>query len=129
MRTLVLFVVAILGSLSSAAIATAQTSDPDPADFTPPGYEFCGWKDFQNHRWTMEWDDSLTGASFVVFADGMSCDAARHNANRVRYRRSDGYKPRREGYTCKTIESGYEYSDVRCTKVNGTRRFRFQTGA
>ena len=128
MRKLI-FLIAITASLSAAGIAGAQTSDPDPAEFTPPGYEFCGWKDLGAHAWVMEWDDSLTGAFFTAYADGMSCTAARHNANGVRFSRRNGYKPTRAGYTCKTIESGYEYSDVRCTKVNGTRRFRFQTGA
>jgi hypothetical protein len=128
MRTLILLT-ALLASLSVAAIASAQTSDPDPAEFTPPGYEFCGWKDFENHEWVMEWDDSLTGAFFVAYADGMSCTAARHNANAVRFRRGDGYRPTREGYTCKTLRTDIEFADVRCTKVNGTRRFRFQTGA
>jgi hypothetical protein len=61
MRTLILLT-AMLASLSVAGNAGAQTSDPDPAEFTPPGYAFCGWKDLQNHRWVMEWDDSLTGA-------------------------------------------------------------------
>ena len=129
MRTLI-SLIAIVSTLVSTGIAAAQTSDPDPAQFTPPGYEFCGWKDLGSHRWVMAWNDSLQGAFFVVYADGMSCAAARHDANSVRFRRrGNGYRPTRTGYTCKTIESGYECSDVRCTKVRGTRRFRFQTGA
>jgi hypothetical protein len=128
MRTLILLT-AIVASLSLVGVAGAQTSDPDPAEFTPPGYEFCGWKDLQNHRWVMEWDDSLTGAFFVVFADGMSCDAARHNASRISYSRRHGFKPTRAGYTCKTLRTDIEFADVRCTKLNGTRRFRLQTGA
>jgi hypothetical protein len=59
----------------------------------------------------------------------MSCDAARHNASRISYSRGHGFKPARAGYTCKTLRTDIEFADVRCTKVNGTRRFRFRTGA
>jgi hypothetical protein len=124
MRTLILLT-AILASLSVAGIADAQTSTPDPTEFTPPGHEFCGWKDLQNHRWVMDWDDSLTGAFFVVFANGMSCDAARHNASRISYSRRHGFQAHSGGLYVQDATDDIEFADVRCTKVNGMRRFRF----
>jgi hypothetical protein len=59
----------------------------------------------------------------------MTCDAARHNASRISYSRRHGFKPNRAGSTCKTLRADIEFADVRCTKVHGTRRFRFQAGA
>ena len=37
--------------------ATAFSQDPDPDEFTPLGYEFCGWRDFESGDWEMEWHD------------------------------------------------------------------------
>ncbi len=114
-----------LFGLPCAAIA----ADPDPDEFTPQGYEFCGWQDFARGGWTMEWSEDLRGAYLVAFADGMSCRAARRNVKSVRYTKTPPYRPLRSGYRCRTLESGYEYSDVRCVKQGGSRKFRYQTGA
>lgn len=104
-----------------APTAAAQ----DPGD-EPAGYEFCGWSDFDGG-----WSDSPPdGAYVVLFARGMSCTAARRNYRRVRYTRSPPYRPVRTGYRCRTLESAYEFSDVRCTKRGRSSvAFRWRTGA
>ncbi len=109
--------------------AVANAADPDPDQFTPPGYEFCGWQDLVNGGWAMEWSDDLAGVYLIAFADGMSCTAARRNIRRVRYSKTPPYRPIREGYRCRTLKSAHEYSDVRCVRLGGSRKFRFQTGA
>ena len=108
---------------------TAGAADPDPDEFTPPGYEFCGWRDYANGGWAMEWNDDLYGAYLIAYADGMSCRAARRNVTRIRYAKSPPYAPSRPGYRCKRLKQAHEYSDVRCVKKGGSRTFRFQTGA
>lgn len=113
--------------LGSASVAIA--ADPDPAKFTPRGYEFCGWQDFAYGGWEMEWSEELRGVYLVAFADGMSCAAARRNIKRMRYSKHAPFRPLRTGYRCRTLQSGHEYSDVRCVKLGGSRKFRFQTGA
>jgi len=117
-------VCALLGASSPAVAA-----DPDPDEFTPAGYEFCGWRDFVNGGWTMEWSDDLSGAYMVAFADGMSCRAARRNVDKVRYSQTPPYRPSRAGYRCARLEQQHEFSDVRCVKKGASRKFRFQTGA
>lgn len=119
-------IVVLLCVLASAPVAKA--ADPDPAEFTPRGYEFCGWQDFASGGWAMEWSEELRGVYLVAFADGMSCTAARRNIKRVRYS-TKTRAPVRAGYRCRTLVSEHEYSDVRCVKTGGTRKFRFQTGA
>jgi len=109
--------------------ASALGQDPDPDEFTPRGYEFCGWKDYTNGGWAMEWDDDLAGAYTVAFADGMSCRAARRNVTRTRYTRTAPYRPYRAGYACVRMKTGHEFSDVRCTKKRSKGKYRFQTGA
>ena len=113
----------------AAFTSAAEGSDPDPDEFTPPGYEFCGWQDFVNGGWAMEWSEDLRGVYLVAFADGMSCQAARRNTRRMRYSKTAPYRPLRPGYRCRTLNSAHEYSDVRCVKIGGSRKFRFQTGA
>lgn len=108
----------------SAGPAPAQ-SDPD--DFTPEGYEWCGWRDFIDGGWT--YGDPPDGVWLRVFALKMSCYDARRNATRMRYGQLPPYRPIRPGYTCKSLAEDWEYADVRCTKKNGKRKFRFQTGA
>jgi hypothetical protein len=115
--------------LSGAAAVAGDLADPDPAEFTPEGYKFCGWKDFATGEWKMEWDDSLSGAYLVAFADGMTCRDARRNVTRVRYTQTPPFRPVRLGYRCKVLDNDHEYTDVRCTKIGGSRKFRFQTGA
>jgi len=120
----------VLALLCLAALtAVARAADPDPDEFTPRGYEFCGWQDFVNGGWAMEWSEDLSGAYLVAFADGISCAAARRNIRRVRYSKVAPYRPIRPGYRCRTLESAHEYSDVRCVRRGGSRKFRFQTGA
>lgn len=65
----------------------------------------------------------------VAFTRGMTCRAARLNVDRVRYSQRSPYRPYRTGYRCRTLASQHEYSDVRCVKVGGTRKFRNRTGA
>jgi hypothetical protein len=117
-------VLAIL--LCVAAVPAAFAADRDPGEFTPPGYEFCGWQDFADGGWAMEWSDDLSGAYLVAFADGISCQAARKNIKRVHHRRSGPY---RAGYKCQTLTSAHEFLDVRCVKRNGNDKLRYQTGA
>jgi hypothetical protein len=126
MRTLIF---TLAGVVALALSPSAGAQDPDPNEFTPPGYTFCGWKDFTTREWKMEWDDSLTGVFLIAYADGMTCRDARRNVSRMRYSTTPPYRGTRPGYRCITIQSGHEYSDVRCVRVGGTRKFRFQTGA
>ena len=108
-----------------AAPATAQ--DPDPAKFTPPGYTFCGWKDFQYGGWAMHWDDRLSGAYLVLFAKRMTCSVARWNYRRTKF---DESRPYRRGYYCDTIREAHEFLDYRCSKLGRPKRaYRVQTGA
>lgn len=110
--------------LSTTGTAVAQ-SDPD--DFTPEGYEWCGWRDFIDGGWT--YDDPPSGVWLRVFAYKMSCYDARRNATRVRFGQLPPHRPIRPGYTCKSLAEDWEFADVRCTKKHGKRKFRFQTGA
>ena len=125
MNKLRCWVVAV-ASLSLVAAAPAAASPQDPAK-TPEGYTFCGWKDFVGGWWTLEQSDP--GVYMVAFTRGMTCRAARLNVDRVRYSQRSPYRPYRTGYRCRTLASQHEYSDVRCVKVGGTRKFRYRTGA
>lgn len=109
--------------------APAIAADPDPHKFTPPGYEFCGWQNFATGGWEMQWRDDLAGAYLVAFAAGMSCHAARRNVVRMRNSKIRPYRPLRTGYRCRRLATAHEFSDVRCTKIGATAKFRFQTGA
>lgn len=121
-------VLAVLVLLALPPLASAQ--DPDPDEFTPRGYEFCGWKDFTSGGWRMEWDDSLAGAYLVAFADGMTCRAARQNVTRTRFTQRAPHRPVRLGYRCQVLDEDLEYSDIRCVARKGaSRKFRFQTGS
>lgn len=118
----------VMGSLLVPATAVAQ--DPDPDEFTPVGYEFCGWRDFVSGSWEMEWNDELFGAYSRLFARNMTCRSARRNYVRMRYTQTPPYRPVRLGYRCKTLDRDYEYSDVRCSKRGRPRlAFRYQTGS
>jgi hypothetical protein len=78
----------------------------------------------------MEWHEGLSGAYLVLFARKMTCRSARRNYARMHYTQTPPYRPVRNGYRCKTLDSGYEYTDVRCAKRGRPRvAFRFQTGA
>jgi hypothetical protein len=130
MRRIALASVSALVLAGLCAVPALAGDSPDPAEFTPKGYNFCGWKDIGGSGdWKMEWDDSLAGAYLVGFAHGMSCRNARRNITRVRYTQTPPYRPMRPGYRCTALDNDYEYSDVRCTKVGGSRKFRFRTGA
>jgi hypothetical protein len=124
------FAVVLLAFLTAVPLSVASAQDPDPDEFTPPGYEFCGWRDPERGGWAMEWDDRLAGACTVLFARRMSCRAARTNYRRLRYTRTPPYEPRRAGYRCEELRSGYEFTDVRCAKRGRPRvAFRYQSGA
>ncbi len=114
-----------------AGAATGVAALPQDAlagDPRLPGYKFCGWKDFGN-GWTYE--QPSPGAYLVGFAHGMTCRSARRNIDRLKYTRSPPYRPIRRGYRCRTIDSGYEFTDVRCIKrgSRGRVKFRLQTGS
>jgi hypothetical protein len=111
-------------TLVAAPVGHAQG---DPEEFTPKGYEFCGWQTLSDGSWT--YGEPEPGAFLRGFASGMSCRAARRNITRVRYSQRPPYRPLRLGYRCRTLDSDYEYTDVRCVKRGGKRKFRFQTGA
>jgi len=113
--------------LSAFVVASPAWAQSDPEEFTPEGYTWCGWKDFVDGDWT--YDDPEPGAWLRAFAYKMSCRDARRNVTRVRYSQTPPYRPLRLGYTCRSIDSDYEYEDVRCTKKGGKRKFRFQTGS
>jgi len=120
---------AVVAFVAVALPCVAQAAEPDPADFTPPGYEFCGWQDFATGGWAMQWSDDLSGAYLVLFADGMSCRSARRNYSTLRHAKRPPYQPLRAGYRCRTLKSAHEFLDVRCVKKGGARKFRYQTGA
>ena len=118
-----------LATLAFAAVAHAQ-APPDPEEFTPEGYKFCGWRDHANGGWRMQWSDDLAGVYLIAFAEGMTCTDARRNILRLRYTQRPPYRPVRSGYRCKTLDSDLEYTDVRCVATSGPpRKFRFQGGA
>ncbi len=121
MKLIVALVVTIAPMAGASAAVAQNVEDP------PEGYEFCGWQDFSDRSWTYEQPEP--GAYLVGFADGMSCRSARRNISRVNYTRRPPYRPIRTGYRCKTLDSEHEFSDVRCVKVGGERKFRFRTGA
>ena len=112
-----------------ALTTTASAQAPNPEDITPEGYKFCGWRNTETGRWVMEWSDELSGAYLVGFAQGMTCRDARRNITRVRYTQLPPYRPVRPGYKRRTLKSDVEFSDVRCTRIGGKRKFRWQTGA
>ncbi len=116
----------VVVALAVTGVAIAQQEDPE--DFTPRGFEFCGWRDLQDGGWT--YDDPGPGAFTRAFAREMTCRSARRNVDRMRYSSRPPYRPFRPGYRCAVVDSAYEYSDIRCTK-KGTKRvsFRFQSGA
>lgn len=123
LRTLI----ALLVAGTTVGAPGAAYAQQDPADFTPEGYEFCGWKILGEGWWSME--DPRDGAYLRGFAHGMSCRTARRHITRVRYSQTQPYRPLRPGYRCKTLDSDYEYSDVRCIRKGGKRKFRLQTGS
>ena len=115
--------VAVLALSLLAAIPAAAQDDVD----VPPGYRFCGWKDFVNGGWT---HDPPDGASLVLFARKMSCHTARRKLRKVRYDENPPYRPRLKNYRCVRLESGYEYEDARCSRRGHPKiALRWQTGS
>ena len=120
-RTLI---VLVLATLALVAPASAQTEE----DFTPVGYEFCGWWDFDDREWTF--DDPEPGVWTRLFARKMTCKSARRNYGRLRYTQTPPFRPVKPGYKCATLDDDLEYSDVRCSKKGSARvSFRYQGGA
>ena len=117
--------VTVIACLLCAAPALAE--DLDPEDVTPPGYDFCGWRDYERGGWAMRWEDRLAGASTTLFARRMTCRSARRNYARTSFA---GGAPVRAGYRCVELARGYEFLDVRCSKRGRPRMaYRFQTGS
>lgn len=127
--------VPLIGVLVATVLALpgavhAQVEEPDPAEFTPAGYTFCGWRDFENGTWAMKWREELRGAYSMVFARGMTCASARRHWAKTKYKKEPPYSLYRAGYRCKRIVSGHELDDTRCTKVGNARvAFRIRSGA
>lgn len=120
-------------SLSAGAVGQEQPS-PDPDEFTPTGYTFCGWKNFAQPidqlSWTTERDeDTLAGAFLRGFVRNMTCLQGTRNIDLVRHKKTPPYKAYRTGYRCTRIETGWEWEDVRCVKNGRKATFRYQTGA
>jgi hypothetical protein len=88
---------------------------------------FCGWRDLANGGWTMGTPDR--GAYSRLFARKMPCRAARRAYNALDYEQEPPYRPILAGYGCHELESGYEYSDVRCARLGSDASFRYQTGS
>jgi hypothetical protein len=112
--------------------ATAHAQEPNPEEFTPPGYTFCGWLNLQTRQWQMEWSDDLAGAFHAAFARNMTCRDARRASVRVRFPQHPPFSrpPTRPGWRCRYLKRGIEYADVRCTSTSGpSRAFRFRSGA
>jgi hypothetical protein len=111
-----------LALLLAPATARAQ----DPADFTPAGYKFCGWWDFEYREWTHA--DPMPGAYTRLFARKMTCaQARRHQASMYWSLKS---RPRARGFRCVLLAIGIEYGDYRCSKPGRPRvAFRVQGGA
>jgi opacity protein-like surface antigen len=122
MRTLAALLTAV-AMAGAPAIAQAQ----EPEEFTPVGYEFCGWQDYVNGGWTYENPDD--GAFTMAFARDMSCRDARRNVTRMRYSQRPPYVPIRPGYRCTRLANDYEYEQVRCRKRGSRMTFRYATGA
>lgn len=107
-----------------AAPAAAQSGDVE----VPPGYKFCGWKDYADGGWTYE--DPGAGAFIRLFARKMSCRTARQKYKKVRYGTKPPYSPRLKNYRCVRLEQGYEYEDARCSRRGHPRlAIRWQAGA
>jgi hypothetical protein len=118
-------VLAVVVLAAWAPTARAQTPEED---FVPQGYDFCGWRDFESGGWT--YDDPPPGVWARLFARNMTCRTARRHYKRTRSTQTPPYRHVRIGYRCKTLDSDYEYSDVRCSKKGRPRvAYRFQTGA
>lgn len=116
----------MVGSLTAAlalgGVTAAGAADPDPDEFTPAGYAFCGWLDLETKQWKTVWNDRLAGVTVVLFTRNMSCSSARKNYSRTTSTwdgRKLGYK--RAGYRCATLKNQYEFSDYRCTKVGRSK--------
>ena len=120
------FIILVVAGLVPGAWSYAQET---PEDFTPQGYEFCGWRDYKGDGKGWTYDEPEPGVWLRGFASGLNCRTARRHITRLRYSQTPPYRPLRPGYRCKTLDSDHEYSDVRCVRKGGKRKFRFQTGA
>ncbi|MDA0168924.1 hypothetical protein OJ998_07495 [Solirubrobacter taibaiensis] len=119
-------IVALIASVATVLATPAFGQSEE--DFTPVGYEFCGWLNLGEGTWT--YGDPEDGAWLRLFARDMTCRSARRNYGRVRYTQRPPYRPVKPGYRCRTLDSDYEYGDVRCAKQGKSRvAFRWQTGS
>lgn len=99
------------------AAGTAAALLVAPAGATAAPIEECG--NFDGH-WTY---DTLQGAgTYNVTARVVSCREARTVALKAEPGRRFG------GWSCRYMDQGYEFADVRCTKPGG-RVIRWQAGA
>lgn len=102
--------------LVTAGMAVALLSAPAGASAAP--IKECG--NYDGLRWTY---GQIQGAgTFNVTARVVGCREARTVALKASPER------RFRGWSCRYVDQGYEYADVRCTKSGG-RVVRWQSGA
>jgi hypothetical protein len=117
-----LVIAGLLLAALAAAPAHAQGVD------VPSGYTFCGWQDFVNGGWTYK--DPPPGVYTALFARRMSCHTARQKYKKIRYSAKPPHRLKLKGYRCVTLQSGEEYSDIRCSRRGHTKvALRFQSGS
>jgi hypothetical protein len=124
-RVALIFVRAAVLSLALPVASGAQSGSFEQ----PPlvGYTRCGINFAGEDTWEIVTSDS--GANLAVWArGGLSCQAARRNAKRVRFTRAG--EPRVTGYHCRSLRRALEYEVESCIKRDGSGRgFRMAGGA
>lgn len=118
----------LLALVPALVLTLASSAGAQDPDFTPVGYTFCGWRDYETGRWTK--DDPAPGTWERLFARDMSCRSARRNYGRLRVTQTPPYRVVKAGYRCLTLDSDTEYGDVRCSKHGRARvAFRVQSAS
>jgi hypothetical protein len=122
MRTFVVVLLLALVLPLAAAAQGGSTEQPPLVGYTRCGINFAG-----EDTWEIVTDTS--GANLAVWSrGGLSCQAARRNAKRVRFNRSGA--PVLAGYRCRSLRRALEYEVDRCIKRDGSGRgFRMAGGA